>query len=81
MFDKYYIGRRCSTRRYLVNHLFNVEINDIVKQVDPGVECSVWMSVDMYKSLTVDAIYRKLQHTINSLGKWFLKKRIHYFQE
>ena len=25
--------------------LFNVKINDIVKQVDPGVECSMWMTL------------------------------------
>ena len=25
--------------------LFNVKINNIVKQVDPGVECSMWMTL------------------------------------
>ena len=47
--------------------LFNVKINDIVKQVDPGVECSLYVDdfVIMYKSPTIDAIQRKLQHTIN----------------
>ena len=55
--------------------LFNVEINDIVKQVDPGVECSLYVDdfVIMYRSPTVDAIQRKLQHTIHSLEKWTLK--------
>ena len=49
--------------------LFNVKINDIVKQVDPGVECSLYVDdfVIMYKSPTIDAIQRKLQHTINRL--------------
>ena len=55
--------------------LFNVKINDIVKQVDPGVECSLYVDdfVIMYKSPTIDAIQRKLQHTINRLEKWTLR--------
>ena len=55
--------------------LFNVKINDIVKQVDPGVECSLYLDdfVIMYKSPTIDAIQRKLQPTINRLEKWTLK--------
>ena len=55
--------------------LFNVKINDIVKQVDPGVECSLYVDdfIIMYKSLTIDAIQRKLQHTINRSEKWSLK--------
>ena len=45
--------------------LFNVKINDIVKQVDPGVECSLHVDdfVIMYRSSTIDAIQRTLQHT------------------
>ena len=52
-----------------------VKINDIVKQVDPGVECSLYVDdfVIMYRSHTIDAIQRKLQHTIHSLEKWTLK--------
>ena len=55
--------------------LFNIKINDIVKQVDPGVECSLYVDdfVIMYRSPTVDAIQRKLQHTINRLEKWTLE--------
>ena len=55
--------------------LFNVKINDIVEQVDPGVECSLYVDdfVIMYKSPTIDAIQRKLQHTINRFEKWTLK--------
>ena len=46
-----------------------------MKQVDPGVECSLYVGdfVIMYKSPTIDAIQRKLQHTINRLEKWTLK--------
>ena len=55
--------------------LFNVKINDFVKQVDPGVECSLYVDdfVILYKSPIIDAIQRKLQHTINRLEKWTLK--------
>ena len=55
--------------------LFNVKINDIVKQVDPGVECSLCVDdfVIMYKSPTIDAIQRKLQHTINRLENGLAK--------
>ena len=51
--------------------LFNVKINDIVKQVDPGVEYSLYVDdfVIMYRSPTIDAIQRKVQHTINRLEK------------
>ena len=37
---------------------FNVKINNIVKQVDPGVECSLYVDdfVIMYRSPTIDAI-------------------------
>ena len=50
-------------------------INDIVKQVDPGVECSLYVDdfVIMYRSPTIDAIQRKLQHTIHRLEKWTLE--------
>ena len=55
--------------------LFNVKINDIVKQVDPGVECALYVDdfVIMYRSPTIDAIQRKLQHTIHRLEKWTLE--------
>ena len=54
---------------------FNVKINDIVKQVDPGVECSLYVDdfVIMYRSPTIDATQRKLQHTIHRLEKWTLE--------
>ena len=52
-----------------------VKINDIVKQVDPGVEWSLYVDdfVIMYKSPTIDDIQRKLEHTINRLEKWTLE--------
>ena len=60
---------------FLSTTLFNVKINGIVKQVDPGVECSLYVDdfVIMYKSPTIDGIRRKLQHTINRLEIWTLK--------
>ena len=65
--------------------LFNIKINDIVKQVDPDVECSLYVDdfLSMYRSPTIDAIQRELQHIIHSLQlrkmdpwKWF-----YHFQE
>ena len=55
--------------------LFNVKINDIVKQVDPDVECSLYVDyfVIIYISPTIDAIQRKLKHTIHTLEKWTLE--------
>ena len=46
-----------------------------MKQVDPGVECSLYVDdfVIMYRSPTIDAIQRKLQHTIHSFEKWTLE--------
>ena len=46
-----------------------------MKQVDPGVECSLYVDdfIIMYRSPTIDDIQRKLQHTIHSLEKWTLK--------
>ena len=58
--------------------LFSVKINDIVKQVDPGIECSLYVDgfVIMYTSITIYAIRRRLQHTIYRLEKWTLKNGI-----
>ena len=55
--------------------LFNVKVNDIVKQIDHGVECSLYVDdfVIMFKSPTTDAIQRKLQRTINKLERWTLR--------
>ena len=55
--------------------LFNVKINNIVKQVDPGVECFLYVDyfVIMYKYPTIDAVQRKLQQSINKLEEWTLK--------
>ena len=38
--------------------LFNIKINDIVKQVDPSIECSLYVDdfVIMYRSPTINAI-------------------------
>ena len=55
--------------------LFNVKFKNSVKQVDPGVECSLYVDdfVIMNKSPTIDAVQRKVQHTINRLEEWTLK--------
>ena len=53
-----------------------------MKQVDPGVECSLYVDdfVIMYRSPTIDAIQRKLQHTINRLEKWTLENGFTIFK-
>ena len=55
--------------------LFNVKTNDIVKQVDPDVEYSLYVDdfFIMYRSSPMDAIQWKLQNTIHKLEKWTLE--------
>ena len=62
----------------LSTSLSNVKINNILKQVDPGVECSLYVDdfVIMYKSPIIDAIQRKLQHNFNKLERVLLFPRI-----
>ena len=69
--DKIYHQEGVPQGAILSTTLLNIKINDIVKQVDPGVECSLYVDdfVIMYRSPTTDAIQRKLQHTINRLEK------------
>ena len=56
--------------------LINFKIDGIVRQVDPGVECQICVDdfVIVYKFPAIDAIQWKLQHTINRLEKWTLKR-------
>ena len=63
--------------------LFNVKINDIVKHVDPGVECSLYVDdfVIMYKSPTIDAIQTKITTYYQQVRKIDSQKRFYYFQE
>ena len=70
--DVYHQEKGVPQGAILSTTLFNVKISDIVKQVDPGVECSLYVDdfVIMYKSATIDATQRKLQHTISRLEKW-----------
>ena len=62
--------------------LFNIKINDIVNQVDPEVECSLYVDdfVIMYTSPTIDGIERKLQCTINKLEKWTMENGFTFSQ-
>ena len=73
--DVFYQAEGVPQGAILSTTLFNVKINNIVKQVDPGVECSLDVDdfVIMYKSPIIDAIQRKLQLTINRLEKWTLE--------
>ena len=74
--DKMFHQEECVPQvAILSTTLLNVEINDIVKKVDHGVGCSLYVDnfVIMYRSPTIDAIQRKLQHTIRRLEKWTLE--------
>ena len=55
--------------------LFNVKINYIVKQGYTGIECSLFVDdfVIIYRYPAINAIQKKLQHTIHSLEKWTLE--------
>ena len=55
--------------------LFNVKLNNIVKVIAPGVECSLYVDdfVILFRSSTVATIERKLQTTINNIMEWTLK--------
>ena len=55
--------------------LFNVKLNNIVKAILPGVECSLYVDdfVIIFRSPSVIAIERKLQNCIKSIEKWTLE--------
>ena len=61
--------------------LFNVNINDIMKQADHGVQCSLHVHgfVTLYKSPNFNAFHRKVQHTRNRLGKCTLENGYTFF--
>ena len=52
--------------------LFNVKINNIIKVIQPGVECSLYVDdfVIIYRSKSINDIERKLQLAINGLNRW-----------
>ena len=55
--------------------LFNVKLNNIVKVLLPGVECSLYVDdfVIIFRSRTIEAIERKLQLSINQIVEWTLE--------
>ena len=63
--------------------LFNVKINDIVKQVDPGVECSLCVDdfVIMYKFSYYPYYPKKITTYYHQVRKMDSQKRFYYFQE
>ena len=52
--------------------LFNVKLNEIVRSIVPGVDCSLYVDdfVIIFRSSSVKTIERKLQLCINSIIKW-----------
>ena len=52
--------------------LFNIKINNIIKAIQPGVECSLYVDdfLIIYSSKSIADIERKLQLTINKIYSW-----------
>ena len=68
--DKIFYQEECvPLGAILSTTFFNLKINNIVKQVDPVLY--MWMT--LLSCTTIDAIQRKLQHTVNRLERWTLK--------
>ena len=55
--------------------LFNIKLNGIVKEICPGVECSLYVDdfVIYFKARTSSCLSRKLQLCINSILEWTTK--------
>ena len=62
---------------------FNIKINDIVKQVDPCVECSLYVDdyVIMYRSPTIDAIQKEIATYYQQIRKMDPWKWFYHFHE
>ncbi len=52
--------------------LFNIKLNDIVKVIMPGVECSLYVDdfVIMFKAKRMTCLSRKLKDSITAIEKW-----------
>ena len=52
--------------------LFNIKLNDIVKVIMPGVECSLYVDdfVIMFKAKRMTCLSRKLKESIAAIEKW-----------
>ena len=55
--------------------LFSIKINDIVKTLNPGVDCSLYVDdfLICYRSKHIHTIERQLQQCLNKIQKWALE--------
>ena len=55
--------------------LFNLKLNDIAKELNPGIQCSLYVDdfVIFYRSRTIEGIERQLQLSINKIVKWTVR--------
>ena len=55
--------------------LFSIKINDIVKALNPGVDCSLYVDdfLICYRSKHIHTIERQLQQCFNKIQKWTLE--------
>ena len=52
--------------------LFSIKINDIVKNINPGVDCSLYVDdfLICYRSKNMHTIERQLQQNLNNIQDW-----------
>ena len=55
--------------------LFSIKINDIVKNINPGVDCSLYVDdfLICYRSKNMHTIERQLQQNLNNIQDWASK--------
>ena len=55
--------------------LFSIKINNIVKDLNPGVDCSLYVDdfLICYRSKHIHTIERQLQQCLNKIQKWALE--------
>ena len=55
--------------------LFSIKINNIVKALNPGVDCSLYVDdfLICYRSKHIHTIERQLQQCLNKIQKWALE--------
>ena len=56
--------------------LFSIKINDIVKNINPGIDCSLYVDdfLICYRSKNMHTIERQLQQNLNNIQDWATQK-------
>ena len=62
--------------------LFNVKINNIVKSISPGTDCSLYVDdfLICYRGKNMNTVERQLQLTINKAHKWATENGFKFFK-